>query len=82
MLKSLKNKQNTAYFKSISREQVDIINANRTNPPPVGHYRPDVGSIYVKERSIFIPDEHIIIEKKKKQKPLCEHLKKNLNPVM
>jgi hypothetical protein len=45
---------------------VDIVNASKTNPPPVGHYRPDIGSIYVKERSIFISNEHKKPEKKKK----------------
>jgi len=66
----------------LTREQVDHLNKNSTNPPPVGHYRPDVRSIYVKERSIMIPKEHKSSPVKKEKKTvICEHLKKNLDPV-
>jgi hypothetical protein len=81
MLKLLKTKHNTSYFKATSREKVNHIYSNKTNPPAVGHYRPDLGAIYVKEKAIMIMQEHKSPERKKKKVVICDHLKKNLDPI-
>ena len=46
----LKTKDNTVHFKNISREKRIDIYSNKTNPPPVGHYRPKLEAVEIGPR--------------------------------
>ena len=84
----IQSKKFSSNFKSFSRDHWKFMYRNRTNQPPIGHYRPKIEVVKEKSRlPIFFP-HHSTSEKAFKKKfdvakssvSLCPHVLRHINP--
>lgn len=48
----------TLHFKTCSRDRYQEIFASKTNPPAVGHYRPNMGNIDPSKKCAMVRNTH------------------------